>query len=150
MTLDAKKKGYPKTFVSNPIISVSNPQEFNKRILKGRTQQFQSATEIEESHVFYDRALPDVLAYMDFFDQHYGPRFIEACNLHIYDHVFLLPPWEEIYISDNERLESFDEALQLHGHLERIYVKFGYTPITVPKDSVEERLAFILKELNTT
>ncbi|MEL6916398.1 MAG: ATP-binding protein [Bacteroidota bacterium] len=148
MTLEAKKKGDAKTFVSNPIVSVNNPAEFNNTILEGRIQQFKDAYKVKGAYAFYDRGIPDVLAYMDFFDQSYAKPFITACKEHVYDTIFLLPPWEEIYVSDNERLESFEEALEVHKHLESTYTRFGYDITLVPKTTIEERFLFILKKLN--
>jgi predicted ATPase len=58
-----------------------------------------------------------------------------------------MPPWKEIYISDNERLETFAEAERLHEHLMTSYKKYGYSPILVPKTTITERISFILNEL---
>ena len=60
--------------------------------------------------VFFDRGIPDVLAYMDYFDQEYGPEFIDALESHRYDSIFLLPMWQEIYTSDSERFESYEDG----------------------------------------
>ena len=58
-----------------------------------------------------------------------------------------MPPWEEIYISDNERYENFEQALAIHNHLERTYKKLSYPIIEVPIGTVEERADFILNYL---
>lgn len=147
MTLEAKEKGNPSAFKSNPLTFVSDPMEFNKKILKGRIDQFIKSNEIGEPLIFFDRAIPDVLAYMDFFNQKYDSKFIKACKIHTYDKVFLLPPWEDIYISDNERLESYEEAKQIHFHLENTYKNFGYDLIEVPFGAVNERVNFILNAI---
>ena len=63
---------------------------------------------------------------MAFFNQDYNTEFINACKDNIYNHAFILPPWKVIYKSDNERLETFEEAVKIHHHLEQIYKKFGY------------------------
>ena len=56
-----------------------------------------------------------------------------------------MPPWEEIYISDNERYENFEQALAIHNHLERTYKALNYSIIEVPTGTVKERADFILK-----
>ena len=147
MTLDAKKEGRPEAFVTNPLAFVSDPYVFNQNLLEGRIVQYREATRIMEPFVFYDRGIPDILGYMDYFEQAYEAHFIEACSENRYDHVVLLPPWEEIYVSDNERMESFEEALDIHDRLEAIYVRFGYKPLAVPMGPVEERVTYILNEL---
>ena len=79
------------------------------------------------SHIF-DRGIPDVLAYMDFFNQEYGEEFITACQDNRYNIIFIAPPWEEIYVSDNERLETYKEAQEIHHALMGTYTRFGYKP----------------------
>ncbi|MGB5818883.1 MAG: ATP-binding protein [Saonia sp.] len=148
MTLEAKKEGRSETFISNPIVSVSDPTEFNRKLLEGRVDQFRQIATVDGEHAFYDRGIPDVLAYMDYFNQEYEAHFIDACKIHRYDAIFILPPWEEIYTSDNERLESFEEAVQVHGHLEETYSGLGYDLTIVPKTTIAKRLSFILKKLN--
>ena len=147
MTLKAKEEGDPTTFISNPLAFVSDPYEFNKQLLTGRLEQYHKAKEIDNTIVFYDRALPDVLAYMDYFGQEYGEDFIFTCKSHRYDKIFVLPPWEDIYVSDNERLENFEEATQIHTLLDKAYRKLGYNVIEVPIGPVMERVQFILKNL---
>jgi len=147
MTSDAKQIGDPETFVSNPLLFVSDPLEFNTTLLEGRIAQFKDAEHQKVPYAFYDRAAPDVLAYMDFFKQQYDSNFENACAAHQYDQIFILPPWEAIYAADNERLETFEEATALHDFLMQTYTRFGYTPIVVPIGTVAERLTFILNTL---
>ncbi|WP_025739499.1 AAA family ATPase [Aquimarina pacifica] len=145
MTQEAKKKEGSKTMISNPIVSVSDPYLFNKQILTERTKQFVTAQEIEKDILFYDRGIPDVLAYMNYFGQEYEKGFIEVCQNHVYDYVFLLPPWEQIYVSDEERFESFEQAQEIHLSLKKIYTDLGYKCIEVPFGTVRERSDFILQ-----
>jgi len=147
MTLEAKKEGNPESFVSNPLTFVKDPFEFNQRILIGRMEQYSKSVNIIEPYVFFDRGIPDVLAYMDYFNQLYNREFEEACATRRYDKVILLPPWEKIYISDNERMESFEEALAIHEHLKNTYIKYAYNPVLIPTGTVEERISYILNEL---
>ncbi|MEE9364488.1 MAG: ATP-binding protein [Cellulophaga sp.] len=148
LTLEAKKDKDIDTLVTNPLLFVSDPLAFNTKILTGRINQFNKALEQNNASIFFDRAIPDVIAYMDYFKQEYDTKFTYACKFHTYDEVFILPPWEEIYVSDNERLESFEQAVQIHEHLEEAYLRFGYKPVIVPKDTITNRVSFILKKLN--
>ncbi len=147
MTLEAKKDGDPESFVSNPLAFVKDPFEFNQRILSGRMQQHSKSNSVKNPCVFFDRGIPDVLAYMDYFNQSYTLEFEEACTSRRYDKVLILPPWEKIYVSDNERLESFEEAIEIHDHLKRTYIKYDYDPVHVPTGTVKDRISFILNEL---
>jgi len=147
MTLKAKKEGNPESFVSNPLAFVKDPFEFNQRILRGRMEQHSKSVNIKNPFVFFDRGIPDVLAYMDYFDQSYTLDFEEACAANRYDKVLILPPWEMIYVSDNERLESFEQAIEIHDHLKRTYMKYDYDPVLIPTGTVKERISLILNEL---
>lgn len=147
MTLEAKKEGSQKPFRSNPLAFVTDPFQFNKMLLEGRLGHFFDGSSIDKSVVFYDRGIPDVLAYMDYFDQEYEEGFILACEEYRYDKVILLPPWAEIYVSDNERLESFEEALEIHYYLMATYRRYGYEPLSIAEGTVKERTNQILLEL---
>ena len=147
MTLEAKKEGNPELFVSNPLAFVEDPFKFNQRILSGRMDQYSKSVGIKNPYVFFDRGIPDVLAYMDYFDQSYTLEFEEACASRRYDKVLILPPWEEIYVADNERLESFEEAIEIHDHLKNTYMRYDYDPVLIPTGTVKERISFVLNEL---
>jgi len=148
LTLEAKKEGDTSSHISNPIAFVSDPKLFNTNLLNGRIEQFRQATSLKKPLSFFDRGIPDVLAYMNFFDQIVEEEFINACRTNLYDHVFLLPPWETIYTSDNERLETFEESKEIHLHLENIYRDLGYKIIEVPFGTIKDRTDFILSTVD--
>jgi predicted ATPase len=148
MTFEAKKEGRQDTMVTNPLTFVNNPMEFNRRLLEGRTRQYEQAAHRGEGVVFFDRGIPDVLAYMDYFGQEYGAAFTKASREFRYDAVIVIPPWQSIYISDNERLESFEEATEIHGYLEATYLGLGYQPLYIPQGSVEKRTLVIKEFVN--
>lgn len=139
VTLKAREQGVDQLFLTNPML-------FSEMLLDGRIEQFESALK-EEKTVFIDRGIPDVLAYMDFIGDTYPEKFIKACEKYKYDKIFLLPPWEEIYTSDNERYESYEEAMRIHDFLVDTYTKYGYQLTEVPKVSVENRYQFIMDHL---
>lgn len=147
MTQEAKKETSGAGITSNPIISVSEPMEFNLKILKARVQQYKDATQSSENLLFYDRGIPDVLAYMHYFGQNYPSDFIETCKKYTYDTIFILPPWKEIYVCDEERFETYQQAEELHHHLTKIYQDLGYQVTKVPFDTIENRMNFILKNI---
>ena len=62
--------------------------------------------------------------------------------------MFVLAPWQEIFTSDSERYENFEQAIEIHEHLLQTYMRFGYQLIDVPFGSIENRSDFILEELN--
>ncbi|WP_106147698.1 AAA family ATPase [Flagellimonas meridianipacifica] len=149
MTSKAKKEGNTDSFISNPLVFVDDALQFNKDLLYGRAKHYEDSLSLSEPIIFFDRGIPDVLAYMDFFNQPYDKEFTNTCEHNPYDQIFLLPPWQEIYVSDNERLESYAEAQKIDDALYNTYTGFGYNPILVPKKPVSERIDFILKTLKS-
>lgn len=137
VTLEAQKKGIDQLFLTEPLL-------FSDMLLEGRKKQFFEATINSDNPTFIDRGIPDVVAYMDYLGTEYPSRYEKACEQHIYDHVFILSPWQEIYVSDNERYENFGQAVKIHHCLVDSYSKYGYELHDVPFDSVEKRTDFIL------
>ena len=127
---------------------LTEPLLFSELLFKGRIDQFHEAKNSTASHVFLDRGLPDVLAYLNYAQTDYPNHFDEACKAHVYDHVFVLAPWQDIFESDSERYEDFEQSIDIHEHLLRIYKHFEYQLIDVPFDTVESRTDFILDVLN--
>ena len=56
-------------------------------------------------------------------------------------------PWEKIYRSDNERYETFEQAVKIDTFLKEAYEEIGYEIIMVPFGTVKERCNFILQSL---
>lgn len=145
MTLEAKNTGITHEQASNPLAFVKDPADFNEKLLNARLADFNKAVNIKKNSVFYDRGLPDVLAYMNYFKQAYPPVYEDICTTHRYDQVLILSPWKEIYIQDNERMENFEEALAIHKELEDTYKSLGYAYIDVPFGNIETRTDFVMQ-----
>lgn len=137
---EAQEHGIEQLFLENPLL-------FSELLLEGRKKQFVLAQNEATSLVFIDRGIPDILAYMNYIGDAYPAFFDEACKDHVYTTIFVLPPWKEIYKSDTERYENYEQAVLIHEHLMETYEKYGYSIIEVPKDTVENRVDFILNQL---
>ncbi len=96
----------------------------------------------ETARVFFDRGLMDM----------YGangvapsPALVEAIRTRRYNNkVFVFPPWREIYATDGERWEDWSRMEAVFEEILRVLPELGYTPVVVPKATVEERAAFVL------
>ena len=140
VTLEAKKQGIEQLFLEKPLL-------FSELLLEGRRKQHQQATLNQAEIVFMDRGIPDILAYMHYIGDSYPAFFDHACKEHPYAKVFVLPPWEDIYESDEARYENFEQAKLIFAHLLETYQKYGYKLIEVPRGTVEERIQYILNQL---
>lgn len=139
----AQESGIEQLFLEDPIL-------FSDKLLTARLEQFTKNKNNQKDFIFYDRALPDVVAYMDFAEIDYPEYFIETCQENVYDLIFILPPWQEIYLNDNERYESFIDAEKIYEKLKKTYLNYGYQPYSVPVGSLKDRIEFILNELQKT
>lgn len=137
ITLNARINGTEQLFLTKPLL-------FSELLLEGRINQYIEAEKRNANLVFFDRGIPDVHAYMNYISIDYPDTYINKSKIYTYNYVFLMPPWEEIYISDNERYENFEQALAIHNHLERTYKELNYNIIEVPTGTVKKRTDFIL------
>jgi len=142
VTLQAQKEGIDQLFLTKPLL-------FSEKLLEGREKQFLEAEKSEEKIVFFDRGIPDVHAYMDYFNTNYPSSFLEKSHHYKYDKIFLFTPWKKIYTSDNERYETFEEAVKIDKFLQKAYKELGYNLIKVPFGIVKSRTDFILKNIES-
>lgn len=140
VTLKARKDGAEQLFLTEPL-------RFSQLLLEGRVNQYAEADVFKEKKVFFDRGIPDVHAYMNFFKTDYPDIYIESSNKYRYSHIFLLPPWKAIYTSDNERYETYEQSLEIYKCLKESYTDCNYKVIEVPYGTVIERTDYILNSL---
>ncbi len=133
----ARRNGIEQLFLKNPML-------FSEMLLEARENQYKIADAMESKLVFFDRGIPDVHAYMNYISIDYPPIYIEKSIKYKYNIIFITPPWQEIYITDSERYENFEQSLAIFNHLRKTYEKLGYHLIEVPVGTIEFRTDFIL------
>ncbi|WP_317163316.1 ATP-binding protein [Polaribacter septentrionalilitoris] len=141
VTLKAKEQGIDQLFLTEPLL-------FSEKLLEGREHQYLKANESKKNVVFFDRGIPDVHAYMEYFNTEYPKTFIEKSNEYKYDIIFHFSPWRMIHTTDNERYESFEESQEIDKHILKAYSNLKYNIKTVPFGTIEERANYILNELS--
>ncbi len=137
---EAKKNGIEQLFLTNP-------KEFNNKILSGRIKQFITCNELSNEFVFIDRGIPDIIAYNNFIQRDSSESVLEASKKYIYDFIFLFPTWKKIFKNDDERYESFEEALIIEEKIIEVYNKLGYKIYNVPKGDINKRTDYILNTI---
>ncbi|CAM1371058.1 ATPase [Tenacibaculum litopenaei] len=140
VTLKAQEEGIDQLFLEKPLL-------FSQLLLEGRELQYQNSLKSDNKYIFFDRGVPDVHAYMNYLGTDYPEDFLQKSKACKYDKVFMLAPWEEIYQSDNERYETFEQAVKISSFLHEAYSEIGYDIIDVPFGTVDERCDFILASL---
>ena len=127
---------------------LSNPIEFSNILMNKRKKQFEEGSKNKNDYFFYDRGIPDVLAYLNFKKIEYKSSMMKEILKFNYDTIFIAEPWEAIYANDSERYETYNELLEIDFHIKKIYKQLGYNIIFLPKKSVKDRVTFILETLN--
>ena len=138
--LEAREKGIAHLFHTDPLL-------FSKILLKKRQDQHAEATKKMDDLVFFDRGIPDILAYLNFAKTSPSENFKQLNKTFAYHKVFVTPPWEAIYRKDNERSETFEEAQEIHQHICHTYAQLGYEVVEIPYGIPSERAEFILQNL---
>lgn len=95
---------------------------------------------------FFDRGIPDIIAYLKFGGITPDKQLYEMgrCYAKL---VFVAPPWEAIFVNDAERPQTFAQCQQLHNLILETYVELGYQIAMIPKISVDERKYFVMNSI---
>jgi predicted ATPase len=124
-----------------------NPEAFVRRAIEIAAESLR-AVKGTDGPVFFDRSAVDALAHFERLSMD-TPADLkslgEACLYH--RTVFFAPPWADLYVQDEERPLSFEEAVREYNWLRIAYPARGYRLIELPKTSVEARADFVLKSL---
>jgi predicted ATPase len=108
-------------------------------------QKHAASTEI----IFFDRGIPDTLCYARLIGSPLESEIVAACEMHRNaTQVFLAPPWREIYVTDAERKQTFDEAVKTYSMMVEAYEECGYEVVEIPRVSPRLRVDFILNMLS--
>jgi len=100
----------------------------------------------KEKLVFFDRGFLDTICYAELIRSEISQRMKSyAKNWRYNKNIFILPPWREIYKNDNERKQSWDEAVLTFEKMTETYKAYGYNIIEIPMKSASERAEFILE-----
>lgn len=92
---------------------------------------------------FVDRAIGDICAYLEIGGEAVAEHYVEAAKGY-HPTVFFCAPQADIYVQDDERPHSFEEAEQIHQALLATYDGLGYRVVEVPWGSIEERANWVL------
>ena len=96
--------------------------------------------------MFADRGIPDTLCYARLIGLASQESIRRACDQYRYaSRVFVAPAWKEIYETDAERKQSFEEAVKTAELMVKVYQECGYEAIEIPQATRSERADFILK-----
>ncbi|MBC7603321.1 MAG: AAA family ATPase [Ramlibacter sp.] len=123
------------------------PATFANEIFQRDRQKYSNPPR-HDGLVFYDRGAVEALAMIHeaspLADEDVRAMLVRYA---FYGTVFILPPWQAIYVNDAERDHSFSHAVAVYGQLVRWYTRCGYVINEVPCLSVAQRASHVLKPI---
>lgn len=130
----------------------ANTERYKQMMLDRSVRSYRSAERQKHAGpVFFDRGIPDTLCYERLLGSAIHEATERAVRECLYNPtVFLLPPWEEIYTTDTERKQDWEEVLLTHRVMMQTYRDCGYEVVEVPRVAVWERAEFVLERCEGT
>jgi predicted ATPase len=121
-----------------------NPALFAELMLSWELRSYRLA-EDSTGLVFFDRGVPDIVGYLRLAGLPIPEHVRKAAQAFRYHRrAFITPPWPEIFQTDRERKQDFDEAVRTYQSMVAAYTEYGYELVEIPRVSTEERAEFIL------
>jgi predicted ATPase len=130
---------------SNGLAPRPAPAEFGRAILERDIDAYRAA---DSSPTFFERGVVDAAGGLygcGAIDRRAAAELIARFRYH--PRIFVFPPWEEIYRTDSERDQSFEEAVSVYRRTLDWYIGFDYEIVEVPFGPVADRARFVLAEI---
>ncbi len=118
-------------------------EAFADRMLAHDLHSYEQAR-MRKGVLFFDRGIPDIIGYRKLCGLAIPGHLARAAENHRYNrHVFIAPPWAEIYANDVERKQDWAEAVATHDIMVRVYEDLGYALVPLPLAPPADRAAFV-------
>ncbi|MDU1890771.1 MAG: AAA family ATPase [Dysgonomonas sp.] len=122
-------------------------RKYSDLMLSRSIDDYVKLSVLEELY-FFDRGIPDTYGYEVLMNFELSQQLKYAVENYRYNlTAFILPPWKEIYETDDERKQNFDTAIQTYETMTSVYKKLGYNLIEVPKLTADNRANFVLQRI---
>ena len=116
---------------------------FAERMLSEDIHSYREAEELG-GLVIFDRGVPDVLGYLRLTGLPVPPHVEQAARTFRYNNrVFIAPPWQEIFVQDSERKQTWKEAEATYHVMIDVYSELDYELIPLPLAPMAERVQFV-------
>lgn len=122
------------------------PELFLRKLVQRSIDDFHSVS--DPTVVFFDRGLPDCVAYATVFGMDPEPFLEQASGFRYDSPVFIAPPWKEIYTRDTLRRATFEQVEAFDLHLRSAYLQLGYELIELPRTSPRRRVEAMTEHLH--
>jgi predicted ATPase len=127
-----------------------NKERYTNLMLDAAVISYSSVSQHDPQPYFFDLGILDTICYANMIGLEISAEMNSIGKNSLYNKkIFILPPWEEIYHPDSERKQTWEEAVQTFTIMKETYLNYGYEIIEVPKDTVENRVIFLLNTINS-
>jgi predicted ATPase len=122
------------------------PAEFARAVFDADVANYRAAP--THATCFFDRGVVDALGML----LQSGAMSHDDIDLNLRRYpynrvVFVFPPWERIYQTDGERDQTYAESVRVFESVKSWYSRCGYRTREVPVGTLDERVAFIEREV---
>ena len=122
-----------------------NKELYLQMMFDRSVDSYKEAVKNKNSLIFFDRGIPDSVTYAKIIGfEKTEAMELEASHYRYNQTIFFLSPWRDIYSIDNERKQSWEEAVVSSELNAEVYRRFNYNLIDVPNDPPGKRADFIL------
>jgi predicted ATPase len=136
------------TAIDGPALPSRDPLAFADLMLSWELRSYRVARDAR-GPVFFDRGVPDMVGYFHLLGRPVPSHVARAAERFRYNRrVFLAPPWPEIFRHDAERKQTPEEAERTCEAMVTAYSSCGYELVTLPLGSVDERVRFMLANID--
>jgi predicted ATPase len=126
-----------------------NKIRYTQLMFDAAIRSFNSVPLDDTKTYFFDRGILDTICYANMTGFSVSVEMDNIIKKSLYNKkVFILPPWEEIYHTDSERKQTFEEVKLTFIKMKETYLNYNYEIIEVPIDTVENRVIFIMNKIN--
>ncbi len=125
----------------------ADPLAFAEAMLEAHAREFERHADHPQV-VLFDRGFPDVVGFLDVSGLSVPKAVDRACrSLRYAGPVLRAPAWAAIYARDPERIQDWDQAVASDEAVTAAWRRYGYDVTDLPLTPVEERLAFLRRQL---
>lgn len=129
-----------------------NRKRYMELMFEGCKAQFEKTLHDvrTDQPVFFDRGFLDALCYAALEGLPIDQEMKSLAETRRYHpQVFILPPWKDIYHTDAQRTQDWNESVFTYNKMIQTYRGYQYDLIEVPRVTVQERADFVLESINS-
>jgi predicted ATPase len=126
-------------------IRAERPMDFAMAMLDADLAAWHAA---DSSLSLYDRGFPDIAGFLELEGLPIPASLERICYENRYNGpIFRASPWLEIYATDTERTQDWNQAVASDEAVTSAWQRYGYQLIDLPHVSVTQRADFVMRQI---